>query len=105
MCKVGNISSGEELSIGNEYALACNRARARRACFVTTDWPNMLENAAHAFRIFPDPHFRKDLDQAPLTQTSPQAKGLEAHDAIYRFLVDDRESFVKMLMNRDNSNA
>ncbi len=109
--KMGNISSGEELSIGNEYALACNRARARRARsrmgthVVTTDWPTMLENAAHAFRIFPDPYCRRNRHDLPLRQTSPLAKGLEAHDAIYRFLVDDRESFVKMLINRNNGNA
>ena len=90
----------EELKIGNEYDLAYNRARFRSARFRTarspmkistvfTDWPTILENATDAVRVFRFDYTRRWR--------------LEPNDAVYCFLKHERESFLKMLMNSDDS--
>eukprot|EP00533_Pseudo-nitzschia_delicatissima_P013416 CAMPEP_0197283716 /NCGR_PEP_ID=MMETSP1432-20130617/25075_1 /TAXON_ID=44447 /ORGANISM="Pseudo-nitzschia delicatissima, Strain UNC1205" /LENGTH=400 /DNA_ID=CAMNT_0042750709 /DNA_START=66 /DNA_END=1268 /DNA_ORIENTATION=- len=82
-----------------EYALACSRYSSRigmnpiRNHFASSrEWPTILGNATHAFRAHCDP---------PENEFWCILRGLEPHDAIYRFLIDYRESFVEMLINHN----
>lgn len=97
---VGENENSENLN----YALACNRARSRTP-FGTTDeesiqtmlklWPRMLKYATRAFML----HCYK--------LSTPYISGSNYHtpqpDTIYRLLVDGRESFVRILMDRNNT--
>ena len=84
----------ELLTIQIEYALACNRARSRRARspigsqIISVDWSIMLANATCAVKAYSN-----NGDFRP-------PKGLEPTDAIFRVLADGRESFVRMLVAR-----
>ncbi len=97
LCVIGSRFTSFPPSI--EYALACNRYRSRIGMtptgnrFVTTkEWPIILGNATHAFRPY---HIRQHAE------VWYKLRGLEPHDAIYHFLIDYRESFVEMLINRN----
>ena len=92
------------LSPSIEYALACSRFRSRSSTmdqtgirFKATRWPIILENATNAFRP-------NDKGDHPSTRNCEELRGLEPHDAIYRFLVDGRESFLELLINRNEQN-
>ena len=100
-----------------EYSLACSRFRSRALMVSPTgnhewptirqnQWPIILENATHTFRA----HGRNCYDTMEENgefsgdDEEEKLRGLEAHDAIYRLLLTDcyRESFVEMLINRNN---
>ncbi len=104
-----------------EYALACSRFRSRAAMastnLKTLRWPIVFENAklaTHLFRpcveitqdYFDASHFLDFDEHESFTRTLEQTerlKGLEPHDVMYRFLVDYRESFLDVLINRNNN--
>ncbi len=100
--------SGVTLSPSIEYALACSRFRSRSSTmdptgirFKATRWPIILANATNAFRPN-DKGFHPSTDKGD--PKCKELRGLEPHDAIYRFLVDGRESFVEMIINRNKQN-
>ena len=75
------------------YALACNRARVRLASVMPSVWPLALQNATKLFRSY---SFNE-------TRTAFSRSKMDAYysdsDAIYRFLVDGRESFLLSLIH------
>mmetsp|Transcript_5141 Transcript_5141/g.12273 ORF Transcript_5141/g.12273 Transcript_5141/m.12273 type:complete len:406 (+) Transcript_5141:57-1274(+) len=74
-----------------EYALACKRFRSRAAThsMTTMGWPLLLETAKKAFRPYGPKHMTSIL-------------GLDQPDAIYCVLADYRESFLEMLIHRND---
>jgi len=61
------------------------------------EWPLILENAANAFR---PQTYRRDDD---ICIVGFRQRGVEQHEVIHRFLKDDRELFLEMLLNRDHN--
>ncbi len=97
-----------ELANGKEYALACNRFRSRTTIaaigtnfFGSKGCSIILENATHAFRAYDDNSQEGVCDFNRIYTP----RGLEPQDAIYRFLVDYRKSFVEVLINRTRKSA
>ena len=101
-----------------EYALACSRFRSRAAMaspnLKTLRWPIVFENAklaTHVFRPYDEitqedffdffePEYLTTIDER-----EKRLKGLEPHDAMYRFLVDYRESFLDVLIDRNKNST
>ncbi len=103
--EIGNLGNLIELNLEGsgvicfpasiQYDLACSRYRPRLTAIVTNSmvnlWPNILGNAKYAF-----------VAKGRLRNNLVPLEGLEPHDAIYRILVDYRESsFMTMLINRN----
>jgi hypothetical protein len=71
-----------------QYKLAYNRARLRMESVVSKLWPHVLKSGTRAFEPYNDYYFELFDDENKL-------------DAMYRLLVDFRESFVGVLLNRN----
>ena len=93
-----------ELSKELEYALACNIARFRTGIgtedkeFPQTTpkiWPRILNYATHAVDWYSHSSFNRPT----------QPYKIEKPDDIYYLLVDGRESFIRLLTNRNISNV
>jgi Leucine-rich repeat (LRR) protein len=72
------------------YELACNRARSRTIQAPPTLWPLMLENATHAFKRYEGHRF-----------FGTEVFTIQKPEAIYQLLVLRRESFIKVLVDRN----
>jgi hypothetical protein len=112
-----SLTSEERTKVG--FALACNRARYR-AGFLSKDegsrglaqkqWPHALEHASIAFRLY---HDDDDDDESGIRSffyayvRSDFRFNYKATqpDSIYQLLVDFRESFVGMLVNRKSKDV
>jgi Leucine-rich repeat (LRR) protein len=73
------------------YALACNRAGARTGLGMSPNlWPLVVNHATRAFTVYSSP----GADDHDDFEVIPEP------DAIYQLLVDKRDSFVGVLLNR-----
>jgi Leucine-rich repeat (LRR) protein len=80
------------------YSLACDRARSRIEPIQTTPklWPLVLNNATRAFM------FRREPSLFDLLRYCKDYR-VQKPDAIYQLLVNTREQFIRILVNRDNT--
>ena len=115
--EIGNLGKLADLRLGDsrveslpssiENSLACSRFMSRaltvsptgnheRLKILQNQWPIILENVTHTFWAHDSPYYYHGLHEEP--------RGLEAHDAIFRLLLTNcyRESFVQMLINRND---
>ncbi len=83
------------------YALACNRARCRTKLgikqFNPSMWPFVLHSATHAYDNYT---FGGDDSIRTSAYKSEEKNYISQANAIYQLLVDGRESFVRVIVNR-----
>ena len=87
-----------------EYALACNRFRSKRTTRAPTAtrfwWPLILEHAKSAFKSnLYDDNMVNAMRVVEIFDL--RNIGLGEEDAIYRFMQDETDSFVEILVNRN----